>query len=37
MAVRKGDQDKLAKVNSSLKKLKADGTLDAILHKWGLK
>jgi len=37
MAVRKGDQDKLAKVNASLKKLKADGTLDAIQHKWGLK
>lgn len=37
MAVRKGDQDKLAKVNTSLKKLKADGTLDTILRKWGLK
>lgn len=37
MAVRKGEQDKLAKVNASLKKLKADGTLDAILRKWGLK
>lgn len=37
MAVRKGDQEKLAKLNASLKKLKADGTLDSILHKWGLK
>lgn len=37
MAVRKGDQDRLAKVNTSLKKLKADGTLDTILRKWGLK
>ena len=37
MAVHKGDQEKLARVNASLKKLKADGTLDAILHKWGLK
>jgi len=37
MAVRKGDQEKLGKVNASLKKLKADGTVDTILRKWGLK
>lgn len=37
MAVHKGDKEKLAKLNASLAKLKADGTLDSILHKWGLK
>lgn len=37
MAVRKGDQDRLAAINASLRKLKADGALDAILSKWGLK
>jgi polar amino acid transport system substrate-binding protein len=37
MAVRKGDDALRAKLNASLGKLKADGTLDAILAKWGLK
>jgi len=37
MAVRKGDTDKLEKLNKSLAKLKADGTMDQILSKWGLK
>lgn len=37
MAVRKGDKDKLAKLNASLAKLKADGTFDKILQKWNLK
>lgn len=37
MAVRKGDQEKLAKLNASLTKFKADGTLDDVLRKWGLK
>jgi polar amino acid transport system substrate-binding protein len=37
MAVRKGDTDKLEKLNKSLAKLKADGTMERILSKWGLK
>ncbi len=37
MAVRKGDENLKAKLNASLAKLKADGTLDRILAKWGLK
>lgn len=37
MAVRKGDKENLAKLNASLAKFKADGTLDNILRKWGLK
>ena len=37
MAVRKGDDALRAKLNASLAKLKADGTLDTILAKWGLK
>ncbi len=37
MAVRKGDDALRAKLNGSLAKLKADGTLDRILAKWGLK
>jgi len=37
MALRKGDKERLAKLNASLAKLKADGTLDTILRKWGLK
>jgi polar amino acid transport system substrate-binding protein len=37
MAVRKGDEALRAKLNAALAKLKADGTLDAILAKWGLK
>jgi polar amino acid transport system substrate-binding protein len=37
MAVRKGDKVNLEKLNKSLAKLKADGTMDKILSKWGLK
>ena len=37
MAVRKGNDAIRAKLNASLAKLKADGTLDGILGKWGLK
>jgi len=36
IGIRKGDQDLLAKVNASLARLKANGTLDKILGKWGL-
>ena len=37
IGVRKTDQDLLKKINASLAKLKADGTVDKILDKWGLK
>ncbi len=37
IAVRKGDADMLKKINASLEKLKASGTLDKILAKWNLK
>jgi polar amino acid transport system substrate-binding protein len=37
MAVRKGDDALRGKLNASLAKLKADGTVDRILAKWGLK
>ncbi len=37
IGVRKGDQDMLAKINASLAKLKANGAIDKILDKWGLK
>ena len=37
MAVRKGDKANLEKLNKALEKLKADGTMDKILAKWGLK
>jgi polar amino acid transport system substrate-binding protein len=36
IGVRKSDQELLAKVNASLAKLKANGTLAKILDKWGL-
>jgi polar amino acid transport system substrate-binding protein len=36
IGMRKGDGDLLKKVNASLAKLKADGTVDKILAKWGL-
>ncbi len=36
IAVRKSDPALLGKVNASLEKLRADGTLQAILAKWGL-
>lgn len=36
IATRKGDTELLAAVNKSLAKLKSDGTIDAILKKWGL-
>ena len=35
--MRKGDTELLAKINTSLAKLKANGTIDKILEKWGLK
>jgi polar amino acid transport system substrate-binding protein len=37
IGVRKSDQELLKKINTALAKLKADGTLDKILEKWGLK
>jgi polar amino acid transport system substrate-binding protein len=37
IGVRKGDPDLLKKINTSLAKLKADGTVEKILGKWGLK
>jgi len=37
IGVRKGDQALLTKINTSLAKLKANGTVDKILDKWGLK
>src|SRR3981081_188269 len=37
IGVRKTDQDLLTKINASLAKLKADGAVDKILDKWGLK
>jgi polar amino acid transport system substrate-binding protein len=37
IGVRKTDQDMLGKINASLAKLKANGTVDRILDKWGLK
>jgi polar amino acid transport system substrate-binding protein len=37
IGVRKGDSALLAKINTSLAKLKANGTVDKILDKWGLK
>jgi len=36
IAAHKGDAETLAKVNAALTKLKADGSLAAILKKWGL-
>jgi polar amino acid transport system substrate-binding protein len=36
IAARKDDTELLGKVNAALKKLKADGTIDTILKKWGL-
>jgi polar amino acid transport system substrate-binding protein len=37
IGVRKGDADLLRKINTSLAKLKANGEVDKILDKWGLK
>jgi polar amino acid transport system substrate-binding protein len=37
MAVSKGDKGKLEKINKSLTKMQADGTMEKILAKWGLK
>ena len=37
IGVRKGDQDLLTKINTSFAKLKANGTVEKILDKWGLK
>ncbi len=37
IGIRKGDQDLLTKVDASLAKLKANGSVDKILDKWGLK
>jgi polar amino acid transport system substrate-binding protein len=36
IGMRKGDPELLKKVNTSLEKLKANGTVDKILAKWGL-
>ena len=35
--MRKGDTELLAKINTSLAKLKANGTVEKILDKWGPK
>jgi len=37
IGVRKGDAELLSKINASLAKLKANGTIEKILGKWGLK
>ena len=37
IGVRKSDHELLARINTSLAKLKANGTLNKILDKWGLK
>lgn len=37
IGVRKGDQDLLTKLNTSLARLKSNGALDRILEKWGLR
>src|SRR6202030_1086676 len=37
IGVRKGDTELLGKINASLAKLKANGEVDKILDKWGLK
>ena len=37
IGVRKGDQELLTKINASLARLKANGAVDRILDKWGLK
>ena len=34
--VRKGDTETLARLNTAIASIKADGTLDNILNKWGL-
>lgn len=36
IATRKGDAELMARVNAAIDKLKADGTIDATLRKWGL-
>jgi polar amino acid transport system substrate-binding protein len=37
IGVRKGDAELLKKINASLAKLRADGTIDKTLAKWDLK
>ena len=37
IGVRKGETALLGKINASLAKLKANGTIDKILEKWGQK
>ena len=37
IAVKKGDKAMLDKINASLRKFKADGTIEKILARWGLK
>src|ERR1700722_9903625 len=37
IGVRKGDQELLTRINASLAKLRANGAVDRILDKWGLK
>jgi polar amino acid transport system substrate-binding protein len=36
LVVRKGDAETLARINKAIAKIKADGTLAAIVHKWGI-
>ncbi|MDT4827185.1 Glutamine-binding periplasmic protein [compost metagenome] len=37
IAVRKGNTELLDRINQGVRKIKQDGTLDAILHKWDVK
>ena len=37
IGVRKSDTELLAKINASLAKLRANGTIDKILARWGVK
>jgi polar amino acid transport system substrate-binding protein len=36
IAVRKGNTEMLTRINDGLARMKADGTLDALLRKWNL-
>ena len=36
LVVRKGYTETLTRINKAIAKIKADGTLDAIVKKWGI-
>lgn len=36
LVVRKGDAELLGRINKAIAKIKADGTLAAIVQKWGI-